>query len=105
MSDKEQNSESMSESRLERARAFSGKVRKVYKSAYDKAVGVGKDRLDEFVKASEDIEPKLRSAIDDKIQSANAIIDSLNQSLADKTIPKIRRKSVSSEECQDSQDK
>ena len=93
------------ESRMEKARAFSEKVRKAYKKAYDKAMEAGKERFDEIVKAGEGIEPRIRSAIDHKIQSAHAVIDGLNQSLADKTIPKIRRKSVSEEEKQNTEEK
>ncbi len=95
MSDENRPLKQAVENQLERAKAFSEKVRGVYRGAYDKAVGAGKERIDEIVRVGEGIEPKIRSVIDSKIQSVQAAIDGLNQSLANKTIPKIRRHSES----------
>ena len=80
--------------RLDKARSFAENVRAVYEDAYKKALDVRKGGLDGIVK---DIEPKLRGALDDGLQSAQAALDNINQSLADKAVPAFRKRAVSQE--------
>gem|GEM_PF-4514768 len=94
MSQKNKQFKSVVESRIERAKTFSEKVKNVYKKAYEAAIETGKERLDGIAKARESIEPRIRSVIDQKIQSAHAVIDDLNQSLAKRSMPDIRKSSL-----------
>ena len=84
--------------RLDRARSFAEDVRVVYDEAYKKALEVKKGGLGGIVK---EIEPKLRGALDEGLQGAQAALDNLNQSLADKAIPAFRKRAVSKEKLDD----
>ena len=81
--------------RLEKARLFADSVRTAYEGAYSKATNIRKGGVNELIK---DIQPKLRSAVEDGIHNAQAVLDDFNQSLADKAIPSFRKGAVSREQ-------
>ncbi len=81
--------------RLEKARSFADSLRSVYESAYSKATEVRKGGVEELIK---DIQPRFRTAVEDGIHSAQAVLDEFNQSLADKAIPSFRKGAVSREQ-------
>lgn len=80
--------------RIDQARTFADKVRDVYQEAYKKAVETSKDELGKV----KSLEPRIRAAIGEGLQSAQTALDDFNQSLADKAIPAFRRGAVSKEQ-------
>lgn len=81
--------------RLERARSFADNVRAVYEKAYNSATEMRKHGVKELI---DDIQPKLRSAVEGGLSEARTRWDEVNRSLADRAIPLARRSKVSEEQ-------
>ena len=81
--------------RWERARLFADNARTVYEAAYNKALDVRKGGVRELVN---DIQPRVRAVVEDRLHGAQIALDEFNQSLADKAVPAFRKKAVSKEQ-------
>lgn len=80
---------------LEKAKEFADSVRTVYESAYSKAMDMRKDSLNGLIN---DIQPKVRAAVESRIHSAQTALDDFNQALADKAVPAFRKGAVTKEQ-------
>lgn len=81
--------------RVERTRKFAESLRFAYEEAYKKAGSLSKDDVNVLIK---DIPPKVRHAVKDKLDTAQAVFDEINQSLADKAVPPLRKRAVTREQ-------
>ena len=79
---------------LEKAKEFADSVRAAYDNAYSKAMDMRKDSLNGLIN---DIQPKVRAAVENGIHSAQTALDDFNQSLADKAVPAFRKGAVTKE--------
>lgn len=80
---------------LEKAKEFADSVRAVYDSAYSKAMDMRKDSLNGLIN---DIQPKVRAAVENGIHGAQTALDDFNQALADKAVPAFRKGAVAKEQ-------
>lgn len=77
---------------IEKAKEFADKLQKVYRDAYQKALEATSDRVDGLKKMGEKIgSESIRGVVSDKVNAAHTMVDSVNQSLAEKAIPKSRK--------------
>jgi hypothetical protein len=72
--------------------AFMARLKRRYQQAYDAAVDVGKEKLDDLRRAGAGIEPAVKQMIGDGLQSAGRTLEHFNRTLARKAIPPSRRK-------------
>jgi hypothetical protein len=79
--------------RIEQAKAFAEKLRKVYRDAYEKAVEATTERVDGIRKVGDHLDADaVREVIATKVQAAHKIVDDLNKTLADKAVPAFRKR-------------
>jgi len=78
----------------DRLESFVAHVRRVYEQAYAKALETGRERVQELVRVKDGIGPKVSAVVQDTIGSAEHLLDSLNQELAQKAVPDFRKGTV-----------
>ena len=79
---------------LERVKDVADQFRVTCGHAVEAALSAGKSGYAELVKTKEELEPRVRAAVDEGIKTAQRLLDEFNQALAEQAIPTFRKASV-----------
>lgn len=81
--------------RVEKAKEFAESLRKVYRDAYQKAVDVTSERVDDLRKMGQQLSVDgVKETLSNKVHAAQVLVDDLNKNLAERAIPAFRKAGV-----------
>ncbi len=78
----------------EHARHSLGRFRQRYLGLYSKALEAGSGRLEDLLRLSESVSPRIRDLLEGRVSRLQAQLDELNQSLAQRAVPLDRKARV-----------